>query len=156
MGAINFDVGKRTVRIMAADSVSFWQFVNTIKANGDAQRSCDPNKQGFNHRFVQQFVNWLRHGVPRLFLADLYTRDQWPTRPSVGGAFWNLRLLARAAIQPGLSPSETEKIGKGVDTSPRPGKFRLNRGICKRRDGLMMDLQSSKYKQKRHDEDFQK
>ena len=73
MGAINFDVGKEAVGIMAADSVSFWQSVNTVKDNGDAQRSCDPDKQGFDLRFAQQFVNWLRHGVPPPFLADLYT-----------------------------------------------------------------------------------
>jgi hypothetical protein len=67
MGAINFDVGKEAVGIMAADSVSFWQSVNTIKNNGDAQRSCDPDKQGFNLRFAQQFVNWLRYQVPPPF-----------------------------------------------------------------------------------------
>ena len=67
---------------------------------------------------------------------------------TIGGrAFWNLRLLARATARFGLSPSETEEIGKGVDTLPRPGKFRLNHEICKRRDASMMVLKSGQYKQ---------
>jgi len=63
--------------------------------------------------------------------------------------FSHLRLLARAATRFGLSPSETEDIGKGMDTSPGSGKFHLNRGICKRRDASMMDLKSGQYKHKR-------
>ena len=51
--ALNLDVGKGAVGIVAADSKSFWQSVNTVKANGDAQRSCDPDKQGFDFRFAQ-------------------------------------------------------------------------------------------------------
>jgi len=62
-------------------------------------------------------------------------------------------LLARTATRLWLSPSEAEEIGKGVDISPRLGQFRLNRGICKRRDALMMDLKSGQYKQKRYDAD---
>jgi hypothetical protein len=69
MGAISFDVGKGAIGIMAADSISFWQSVNTIKNNGDAQRSCDRDKQGFNLRFAWQFVNWLRHEVAPPFLS---------------------------------------------------------------------------------------
>jgi len=53
MIVFNLDVGKGAVGIVAADSKSFRQSVNTIKANGDAQRTCDPDKQGFNLRFAQ-------------------------------------------------------------------------------------------------------
>jgi hypothetical protein len=53
MIAFNLDVRKGAVGIMAADSKSFWQSVNTIKANGDAQRSCDLHKHGFDFRFAQ-------------------------------------------------------------------------------------------------------
>jgi hypothetical protein len=69
MIALNPDVGKGAVGIVAADSKSFWQSVNAIKANGDAQRTCDPDKQGFNLRFAQKFANWLRHRAPPPFLG---------------------------------------------------------------------------------------
>jgi len=57
MGAFNLDVGKGAVRIVASDSKSIRQSVNTIKGNRDAQRSCDPDKQGLDICCAQQFVN---------------------------------------------------------------------------------------------------
>jgi hypothetical protein len=50
------------------------------------------------------------------------------------------------------SPSHTKEIGNGTYASPGSDKFRLNRGICKRRDTLMMDLKSGQYKKIRYDE----
>jgi hypothetical protein len=85
MIALNLDVGKGAVGIVAADSKSFWQSVNTIKANGHAQRTCDPDEQGFNLRVAQQFANWLRHVAPPPFWADVYAKYSWSPRPSVAG-----------------------------------------------------------------------
>jgi len=75
MIAVNLDVGKGAVGIVAADSKSFWQSVNTIKANGDAQRAGDSDKQGFNLRFARQFQNWLRHGAPPPFFWQTYIQN---------------------------------------------------------------------------------
>jgi hypothetical protein len=53
MIAFNLDAWKEAVGIMAADEKSFWQSVNTVKANGGAQRSCNPDKHGSDFRFAQ-------------------------------------------------------------------------------------------------------